>query len=417
MVKNLPFLRKWQEFCMAPANASSLAIFRIMFGFILGWYAFDNLSGNSILLKYIEPKFLFTFPLFDALHLKRLPAHYMYTLFKIMGISACMIGFGIFYRASLLTFFLSFGYMFLLEKSEYNNHYYLILLIAFLLFFMGTHRCWSMDALRNPKLNTRTVPFWNIFILRAQICIVYFYAGLTKINKDFLDGKQIHFWLSGSEASPAIKSFLNSEFMMQMLIHTGILFDLSIGFLLCNKATRLFGFSLALIFHLMNHWFFNFYIGIFPYFMIASLILFVDPDEPEILFDKIRRLIKLPSKTSPSVRQNDSHPSKKLETAVLIFVITYLFIQVFLPLQHHLYPSNVNWTREGHRYCWRLKSNVTSGILTMVMINPETNEITPIMSFEYINPMQYFTLQDNPDMLIQYAHFLRENSNEVKKCN
>ena len=62
----------------------------------------------------------------------------------------------------------------------------------------------------------------------------------------------------------------------------GLLFDLLIGFMLINRRTRLLALPLLLFFHLLNAFLFN--IGVFPWLMIASTVVFFAPDFPERLF-------------------------------------------------------------------------------------------------------------------------------------
>jgi len=392
---------------MRPVDASSLAVFRILFGFLLVWYVFHHMSLNTIFPKYIEPNFHFSFSLFEFLHLKKFSAPTIYAFFKIMGVSAYCIALGIFYRLALLSFFLTFGYFFLLEKTYFNNHYYLILLITFLMFFMGAHRCASMDGLRNPKINTGQVPFWVIFILRAQICIVYFFAGITKISKDFLNGQQMHYFLVTEKRLPFLQPMVSEDWAIQTFIYGGLFFDLTIGFFLCYKPTRMFAFIIAILFHLLNKQMFN--IGIFHYFMIATLILFVDPDGPRRFFNKILHFFK-PSLalSSNHVKKNNPTSNKFLGKLVAVFVCVYLLIQILIPFRHLLYPGNINWTREGERFSWRLRANITTGILNIVVIDPVTQTKTPIYLFNDLIGDQLSVMSKNPDMILQYVHFLKE---------
>jgi len=399
--------KEWQFFLMRPVDASSLAVFRILFGFLLAWYAFQLVSLNEISPRYIEPNFHFSFSLFEFLHLKKFSAPTIYAFFKIMTISACCIALGIFYRLAVLSFFLTFGYFFLLEKAYFNNHYYLILLITFLMFFMGAHRCASMDGLRNPKINTGQVPFWAIFILRAQICIVYFFSGITKISKDFLDGKQMHYWLVTKGHLPPLPSIIPEGWIIQLFIYGGLFIDLTIGFFLCYKPTRIFAFVIAIMFHLLNKQIFN--IEIFHYFMIAALILFVDPDEPRRFFNKILHFFK-PSLalSSNHVKKNNHTSNKFLGKLVAVFVCVYLLVQILIPFRHLLYPGNINWTREGHRFSWRLKANITSGIFGVIVIDPSTQKAELMNPLNDLKPEQFIVMSKTPDMILQYVHFLKE---------
>jgi len=46
----------------------------------------------------------------------------------------------------------------------------------------------SLDILLGKVKRNSPVPLWNYFILRFQIFILYFFAGLKKMDKEWLDG-------------------------------------------------------------------------------------------------------------------------------------------------------------------------------------------------------------------------------------
>lgn len=148
----------------------------------------------------------------------------------------------------------------------------------------------SLDCLRNPQLRLKPIPFWNILILRAQIVIVYFFAGIAKISKDYLDGRQLRSLLISDDRLPFLQSFVSTEWGITLFVYSGLFIDLLIGFFLCYKPTRPLAFFVAVIFHITNKLFFD--IDIFHHFMIATLILFVKPDEPRRLLYKILNFFK-----------------------------------------------------------------------------------------------------------------------------
>src|SRR5262249_39080521 len=129
----------------SPVDSSSLVVFRLLFGVVMFGevVAFWIVEGPY----YANAKFLFSF--FDFI--PPLPGWRIYALFVLMGLAALGIALGFFYRVSATLYFLSFGYFFLLEKVRYNNHYYLILLLSFLLIFISPHRSLSWDAWLKPK--------------------------------------------------------------------------------------------------------------------------------------------------------------------------------------------------------------------------------------------------------------------------
>ena len=58
----------------------------------------------------------------------------------------------------------------------------MLCLLGLLLPFLPLHRAWSVDAHRNPRLRSQTVPTWVLWVLRAQIGLVYVFGGIAKLN-------------------------------------------------------------------------------------------------------------------------------------------------------------------------------------------------------------------------------------------
>src|ERR1700743_3383272 len=121
-----------------PVHIAPLAVLRIAFGGIM------HISVIRFILKgwlsdfYIKPKFHFTFYGFDWV--KPLGASGMYALFAVLVIASIFVTIGYFYRASIITFFLCFTYIELIDKTTYLNHYYLISVISFLLIWVPAGR-------------------------------------------------------------------------------------------------------------------------------------------------------------------------------------------------------------------------------------------------------------------------------------
>ena len=88
---------------------------------------------------------------------------------------------------------------------------------------------------------------------------------------------------------------------------------------------------------------------------------------------------------------------------------TSLFLfQILLPLRHHLYPSNVAWTEEGHYFSWRMKLRNKQGSAVFHIHNPKTGERWTARPEWDATPRQARKLTCRPDLLLQYAHHLRD---------
>lgn len=382
-----------------PTDAASLATFRVLFGAIMVWEVYRYLSFNRIPYYYIAPKFFFTYELFPFV--TPLPGQGMYLVFFVMSLSALGVALGFFYRISATVFFLSYTYVFLLDKAQYNNHYYLIILIAFLLMLTDAHRWASLDQKLRPNLQAEFVPYWHLFILRSQIIIVYVYAGIAKINVDWLAAEPMRDWLHARSSYPVVGQFFTTDWAAYFFSYGGLFFDLSIGFLLLWRRTRFLAFLGVLFFHLMNKWLFS--IGVFPYLMIATTILFVDSNWP-------RRILRRAKFSLPQVT-----PKRALDYRMwtLGFVTIFLALQILIPLRHWLYPGGVAWSEEGHRFSWRMKLRDKSAEIAFFVTNPATNERWAVDIREDLTDRQIRKMATRPDMMIQYAHYLRSKMKQA----
>ena len=183
-------------------DISSLAYFRIVFGLVMMWEVAKYFERGWINAYWIIPEFHFTYPLFgwvkpwpyiDVVCIRDLclniNMHGMYIHMIVLGVLALFITLGLFYRFATIFFFLGFSYTFLLDESNYLNHFYLVILVSFLLIFLPLNRKWSLDVLLWPKLESDTAPAWVLWLLRFQIGIPYFFGGIAKLNLDWLQGE------------------------------------------------------------------------------------------------------------------------------------------------------------------------------------------------------------------------------------
>ena len=76
----------------------------------------------------------------------------------------------------------------LLDQQLYSNHLYLLVLLVGTLTVADSGAAISLDARGHEE---RDVPAWPVWLLRAQVSIVYGYAALAKLNLDFLSGSVV----------------------------------------------------------------------------------------------------------------------------------------------------------------------------------------------------------------------------------
>src|ERR1700722_15987289 len=234
------FLEGLQTNAFAAVDIASLVFFRISFGLLIAWRAQRLWAHNQIYLVWINPQFLFKYCGFFWIH--PWPANWLYFHWIFLGILALFVAAGFLYRISAALLFLSNTYFFLLDQGAYVNHNYLICLFSFLLIFVPAPRAFSVDAWLFPRIRSQSVPAWCLWLMRTQMAVVYFFAGVAKLTPDWLRGEPMRGMLAHTDAFPFLGRFLQENLAGYVASYTGFLFDLFIVPLLLWRRSRLAGF-------------------------------------------------------------------------------------------------------------------------------------------------------------------------------
>ncbi len=397
--------QKLSSFLSKPVDIASLVYFRIVFGAIMLWEVIRYFQYDKIKRHFLEPKFLFTYYGFDWVH--PWPGDGMYYHFIVLGVLALFIMIGLFYRISTILFFLGFTYVFLLDQTQYLNHFYFVSLVSFLMIFVPAHRAFSIDAWRQRDIRSDTAPSWALWVLRAQMGIVYFYGGLAKLNSDWLHAQPSQFWLAARADYPLIGWFFAQEWFAYLFSYAGLLFDLFIVPLLLWHRTRIFGFCWAVAFHITNAYLFS--IGIFPWFSIAATALFFSPDWPRLFIAWCRGLFIKEKRTIEKHEQPISPvttPLKLGEHITIALLVIYFAFQLLVPLRHHLYPGNVSWTEEGHNFSWHMKLRGKLASARFFADDPVSNKTWEIDVRDYLTSNQFYAMSKRPDLILNFTHYL-----------
>ena len=388
---------------LARVDIASLVYFRILFGAIMLWEVVKYYRYGWISRFFIEPPFLFKYYGFEWV--QAWPGVGLYIHFAAMGVLALFIVVGLWYRVSAILFFLAYAYFFLLDQAVYLNHLYLIGLISFLMIFIPAHRAFSVDAARHPSLRSDTAPAWALWMLRGQISIVYVFGGIAKLNGDWLHAQPLGIWLAKRSSYPLVGPFFAEEWAAYLFSYGGLLFDLFIVPLLLWRRTRPFALAGAIGFHLANNTLFS--IGIFPWLMIAGTMLFLSPDWPRRLLQRLRLL--RPTKTGARSKPAAPTGLRRGQWAIASILGLYFLAQLLMPLRHHLYPGNVQWTTEGHRFSWMMKlndkqpSNLRFSVMGLSK-SAEEKVITPPSPRRW----QERRMATRPDLILQFAHYVAD---------
>ncbi|MEM8908102.1 MAG: HTTM domain-containing protein, partial [Bacteroidota bacterium] len=326
---------------------------------------------------------------------------------------------GKWYRFSTTVFALGFTYLFLLIKAYYLNHGYLFCLLSFAMIFLPANRAFSLDVVRHPKLARSTIPFWPLFLLRFMMGLVYFYGGIAKINFDWLQAMPLKTWLQAKAGMPLLGPLWRQEWVAYGMSYGGLLLDLLAPFLLSYRSSRKIIFAFILFFHFTN--FILFKIGIFPFLSIALSLLFFPPDFPRRVIrwaighlnkleDRLPKVYQLLLRAAepPTLTQQAIPIAPRKKVLIRNLLLLFCSIQLLLPLRHHYFPGPVAWTEEGHRYSWRMMLRDKNGYGYFEVRGTKTDEYVKVKPTVYLNKRQKRKLYTHPDMILQFAHFLRD---------
>lgn len=391
-----------------PIDAAFLAVFRMMFGGVMLFEAVNYGAFLCLDCFYREPDFLFKYHHFEWVVL--LPGAGLELVFVAMGLSALGVMLGCFYRLSALVLVLTFGYLFLLDQALYLNHFYLALLFASILVFLPAHRLWSIDATRRPQLRSETVPAWCRWWLLVQVEVVLLYAGLVKLNSDWLQLEPMRLWMNNrSHDAAPIFQWLTQDWGIAAASYGSIVLHLIGAPLLLFRRTRLIVFCAYVVFHLTNAMVFN--IGIFPFMTIAATLILFDPNWPRQFFRFLQSRFKLlegrnleRSTRSPSVVESGQTATRLI---ILAFVASWLVVQIAVPLRHHFRPGNVAWNEDGHRFSWRMKLRSKRGT-AQFYLRYDDGSLLDVNVHDHLTRKQANKMACIPDLIWQFAQFVEE---------
>lgn len=382
-----------KAFLFRKTDNAPLIVFRIIYGLLVCAECFGAIGLGWVKRNLIDPKFTFTFIGFEWL--QPLPGVGMYIYFIVMGICGIGITLGYRYRASAFGFAILWTGVYLMQKTSYNNHYYLLMLLSFIMAFLPAHKAVSLDVKRLPNLKQDWMLNGIRWIIILQLFIVYTYAAIAKMYEDWFNLTVIEGLMKARSDYFLIGDFLQLPTVHQAIAIFGVFFDLLIVPMLLWKRTRILGLVLSIFFHLFNSIVFG--IGIFPYLSLGFLVFFFDP--------KVIRRRFLPQKKNvvdPVISQPRGH------NWILGVLGIYFIIQLLLPLRHHTFKDDVLWTEEGHRLSWRMMLRSRSGNIRVKVVNTANQRAEFIKLKEHLSDKQQQRVATYPDFAWQFAQYLKK---------
>lgn len=394
-----PSLRvRVQNAATRSVSADSVALARIIFGLLITYSSLRFLAKGWVDRLWIDPEVHLTYRWFEWV--QPLPASWMYLLPLVLAAAGIAIAVGWHHRVATAVFLIGFTYTELIDAALYLNHYWFMTLVGILMFALPVDHHWSLDA-RAGRVSARpVVPMGVVWTLRAQLGVVYFFAGLAKLNPDWLLRAQpLRLWLSDRSDVPFIGGYLDTDAVAYVASWSAASFDLTIvAWLLWRRSRR--GAWLALVvFHIATGALFQ--IGVFPLVMGAMALIFFEPDWP-------RRLIRSwrPASTRRNAVPRNEVPRMSRLTVGLLASLAV--IQLALPLRHFAEPGNVRWNEDGYYLAWRVMLTEKAGFVDYQVTDTATGRTWTVSPDVVLTDWQGAHAATRPDLIHQTAHLIEQ---------
>ena len=398
----------FSEYLFRKVDNSPLVIFRIIFGLLIVAECWGAIYTGWVQEKIVDPKISFSFIGFEWANVF-LGSNMIY-MYVAMGILGWLIAFGFAYRFSTIVFALLWSLTYLMQKTSYNNHYYLFMLVSWMMTIIPAHQFFSVDSLMFPKIKRLTMRNWVPTLFTIQLLIVYTFVAINKIYPDWFNGVflQMKFQEYGQLLSikynlTGLGKVVSSLEFAQVFAWGGFFFDLLIIPAMLVQRTRGIAIKCAIFFHIFNSAVFG--IGIFPFFALAMMIFFYDPI-------KIQEFI-FPKKSFMMDRSDDDNLLTTRRVMFSYLLCFYVIWQTYLPIRHFIIPGNVFWTEEGHRLSWRMMLRNKAGEVEVFVSKPDPKKKGKFLDREKVKLEDYLTYKQiakmavNPDMMWQFARYVK----------
>ena len=314
---------------------------------------------------------------------------YSHTFIDIVAgvsyLSVFLLGLGKFPRLGAIGFLITFGYLFLIDISFYNNHYYLWCLIAFLFSIVDQKNWLPLWKVHKKEDIAFQTDIKNYIVFGLLISIVYFYGGIAKINMDWLQGYPMRLMTSA-------RNYPYPDFLGYFFSYFGLIFDLSIAFLLWYIPKNKFLILVLISFHLSNYFLFN--IGEFPLVMIATwpLFLVISKFLKEHSFIEMIEPIKINSIRS-------------------IILFCFITIQIIYPLRPIIFNKDVAWNRQGYNFTWRMMLNNYEPIYFQFLVSFKNSNLNYHVDFsKLLTYRQFYHAYHDPYLIWILSQKLKKDA-------
>ncbi|WP_149499280.1 HTTM domain-containing protein [Roseiconus lacunae] len=399
-------------------TALPLAWLRVLVGVTYWFWASGYLADDRWRVFFQQPRFLFKYAGLEWV--QPWPGDGMWWHFQLTRLAAVFFAIGFITPISAAILAFSMAFVLVSERQIYNNHDYLLACVALVSVFLPMARQLSVDHwLRGNCGGPQAIRRWQWWLVRFQLGLPYAFGAIAKLDQDWLCGLPTELWVRSRVDTPLIGSVMALPHMNLFIAWGGLLFDALIIPGLYFRRTRSFAITAALVFHLTNATIFT--IGVFPWFMLATMWVFFSSNAISNFTYRISSLAqrRLGIANADVVRVD--RPTRVVAAigprhlAGVVLAFVYVTVQLLLPVRPWLLPGNASWNERGQRFSWRMMLR-HKDCLTWFRIETGDDHLFVPANF-VMTPNQLRRAPRDPELVRQAAVQLRSMAQSIGVSN
>ena len=393
-------------------SIAPLVTMRVAIGMLIAYGALRFLAEGWVARLLVEPSHYFSY--YGFAWIPRPGAAGAYGLYFLLVALGAAVALGYRYRFTAPALFLAFLYSQLLDATNYLNHYYLLVWLSGLLCLLPAHRAYSLDVVAGRAVALAKVPFWMIAAFMVQLALVYGFAGVAKINGDWLQrAMPLAIWLPEHADLLVLGPVLAKAETAYLGSWAAMLYDCTIvGWLLWQRS-RKWAYLAVLGFHALTGLLFN--IGLFPLIMVALTTVYFAPSTHARVWHWVEsRIMRWRHKSQSTVAISGESlasaggmlPVHAVRSRLIVgCLVIGLAAQLVLPVRAAFYDGQVAWHEQGYRFGWRVMLVEKVGNAEF-SVHDGRGRRERVDLDALLTPYQQKQMSIQPDLILQTAHLI-----------
>jgi hypothetical protein len=108
-------------------------------------------------------------------------------------------------------------------------------------------------------------------------------------------------------------------------------------------------------------------------------------------------------------------PLDRKQAIIATLLFAYVLFHLVIPFRRWLYPGSPLWTEQGHLFAWHMMLRAKVSALRFMVTDRATGrtaEVAPDDMKRWLTPQQFESMGHDPEMIREFAHFIRAQYEE-----